>query len=93
MDKKKHEGPFSDEQVEDVKTVLWLIPILLCLSGMIIAWETSFNSLIQIEPLYGHLKDIDTFLLIGVLISTVLILFHQFLMYTCFYKYIHSDAL
>ena len=60
---------------------------------MIIAWETSFNPLIQIEPLYGHLKDIDTFLLSGellVFISTVLILFHQFLMYPCFYKYIHN---
>ena len=92
LGKEKYGGPFSEEQVEDVKTVLWLIPILLCVAGMTIAWETSFKLLIQIEPSYGHLKDIDTFLLNGgllVLISTVLILFRQFLMYPCFT--IHSQ--
>ena len=93
LGKEKYGGPFSEEQVEDVKTVLRLIPMLLCLAGMMIAWETSFNLLIEIEPSYGHLKDIDTFLLSGgllVLISTVLILLYQFLMYPCLYKYIQS---
>ena len=37
LGKEKYGGPFTEEQVEDVKTVLRLIPILLCLSGMIIA--------------------------------------------------------
>ena len=93
LGKEKYGGPFSEEQVEDVKTVLRLIPMLVCLAGMIIAWEISFNLLIQIEPSYGHFEDIDTFLLSGGLlglISTALIFLHQFLMNPCFYKYIHS---
>ena len=93
LGKEKYGGPFSEEQVEDVKTVLRLIPMLLCLAGMIIAWEISFNLLIQIEPSYGHFEDIDTFLLSGGLlglISTALIFLHQFLMNPCFYKYVHS---
>ena len=33
VDKEKHGGPFSEEEVEDVKTILCMTPLLLCIAG------------------------------------------------------------
>ena len=38
--KKKFGGPFTEEEVEDVKTVLQLIPLIICASFFMIAEET-----------------------------------------------------
>ena len=93
LGKEKYGGPFSEEQVEDVKTVLRLIPMLVCLAGMILSLDITLNYSIEIESSYSYFKRLNFILLYGGLIpiiGTILVLFYQFLIYPCFYKYIPS---
>ena len=93
LGKAKYGGPFSEEQVEDVKTVLRLIPMLVCLAGMILSLDITLYYSIEIESSDSHLKNLTFILHYGGLIpiiGTVLILFYWFLIYPCFYKYIPS---
>ena len=46
LGKEKYGGPFSEEQVEDVKTVLRLIPLLISLVGVDCAKELTINSVL-----------------------------------------------
>ena len=50
----KYGGPFSEE-VEDVKTLLWLIPLLISLVGFSCIVELSWKTL------NGHKDDVNFF--------------------------------
>ena len=90
LGKEKYGGPLSEEEVEDVKTVLRLLPLLLCFSGCVLSWEalhlmdTSANVLSKLSK--SHMKDGY----IPYVIICLLILLYQFIIYPCFYKYIPS---
>ena len=90
LGKEKYGGPFSVEQVEDVKTVLRLIPLLICIVGLYSAREFSVNcfSILNKTPQF-----ISCFVLndsLYFLVALVLIILYQLLIYPCFYKFIPS---
>ena len=91
LGKEKYGGPFSEEQVEDVKTVLRLIPLLISLVGVNYAGEIIIiytfllpNKSSQFILCYVN-KDLLYFS-----VAVVLILLYHLLIYPCFYKFIPS---
>ena len=90
LSKEKYGGPFSVEQVEDVKTVLRLIPLLISIVGLFCAREFTVNcfSILNKTPQFIScfiLNDSSYFS-----VAVVLILLYQLLIYPCFYKFIPS---
>ena len=87
LGKDKYGGPFTEEEVEDVKTVLRLIPmVVVCAvaTGLFEEYTEGLSS-----KVYGCsvLENID----LSFSVSYVSIIFlHQFLIYPCFHKYIPS---
>ena len=91
LGKEKYGGPFSEEQVEDVKTVLRLIPLLISIVGLSDAVEVAENvfSLVNKSSHFILIYFVNNDSLIF-LVALVLILLYQFLIYPCFYKFIPS---
>ena len=90
LGKDKYGGPFSEEQVEDVKTVLRLIPLLISLVGVECVGE-----LIMSDYLLPNKTSLFILCYINndslyILIAEVLILLYLLLIYPCFYKFIPS---
>ena len=88
--KEKYSGPFSVEQVEDVKTVLRLISLLISIVGLFCAREFTVN-FFSIPNKTSQF--ISCFVLNDSLyfsVAVVLILLYQLLIYPCFYKFIPS---
>ena len=89
LGKEKYGGPFSEEQVEDVKTVLRLIPLLISIVGVSYAGETiDFKFLLPKKTSQFILCCVNKDLLYFS-VAVVLILLYHFL-YPCFYKFIPS---
>ena len=90
LGKEKYGGPFSVEEVEDVKTVLRLIPLLICVIGGRCAEDYGWNRVNQKDQ-YSHiifcliLNDSHTYL-----VSSFLLLFYHFVIYPCFHNFIPS---
>ena len=85
--KNKFGGPFTEEEVEDVKTVLRLLPLLICLS-----FATGIENMSPTSLLID-LEYKDIVLNIGMkswLFPLVLIPIYQFLLNPCFQKYFPS---
>ena len=90
LGKEKYGGPFSEEQVEDVKTVLRLIPLLISIVGVSYAGEIiMYNFLLPNKTSQFILCFINKNLLYFS-VATILILFYHLLIYPCFYKFIPS---
>ena len=94
LGKEKYGGPFSEEEVEDVKTVLRLLPLVIIIIGFPISWG-AYNIPLEVSGFGGD--DMSRFLKfyiedirIPFLVCCVLIIFYQFIIYPCFYKYIPS---
>ena len=86
LGKKKYGGPFPEEKVEDAKTALKMIPLLLAC-----AIPLSFDEFItgRGEHIYGC--ENGTVASISLLsIYLIMILLHQFVVYPCFHRYIPS---
>ena len=86
--KDKFGGPFTEEEVEDVKTVLRLLPLLICLS-----FATGTANMCPTNLLIDDLEYTDIVLNIGMdswLLPLLLIPIHQFLLNPCFYMYFPS---
>ena len=86
----KYGGPFSEEEVQDVKTILRLIPLLISLVGFSCGVELSWKA-------FNAHKDDDSFLsnfvlsrAMSSLVSGVVIIIYQFVIYPCFVSYIPS---
>ena len=89
LGKKKYGGPFTNEEVEDVRTFLQLLKLLLSLSGILVALLVA--NLLYIQELdYVNYSQTD---LINALCSTatigLLILFHAF----CYSRKCHLSML
>ena len=94
LGKAKYGGPFSEEEVEDVKTVLRLLPLFICVVGFPVSWG-AFGLPIDVSG-FGD-DSISRYVLLYVeeyriplLVCSVSILLYQFIIYPCFYKYIPS---
>ena len=94
LGKEKYGGPFSEEEVEDVKTVLRLLPFVICGVGFSTSWGTynlfidvsGFDSDIMSRFLQSYIKENR----IPFFVCALLFPFYQFIIYPCFYKYIPS---
>ena len=85
--KDKFGGPFTEEEVEEVKTVLRLLPLLICLSFATgIAHMSPTSLLIDLEYTDIVLNDGMKFWLFPLLFIPI----HQFLLNPCFHKYFPS---
>ena len=91
LGKKKNGGPFSGEEVENVKTVVRLILLLICVAGLTCADEVYWIIMLGSNPGNSSFK----FCFISnntmkFLTSVSLLLLYQFFIHPCFYKYIPS---
>ena len=80
--KEKFGGPFTEEEVEDVKTILRLLPLVICLSLNLSALEYYTST---VDLFY----DVESVLVLNVAIGTwffpvLLIPLYQLLLYRCF---------
>ena len=94
LGKEKYGGPFSEEEVEDVKTVLRLLPLLICGAGFSTSLGT-YNPLIDVSGFDS--SNISRFIQsymeenqIPFFVCSLLFPIYQFIIYPCFYKYIPS---
>ena len=93
LGKEKYGGPFREDEVEGVKTVLRLLPMLICATGYAIADTINFTSHKSVAQ---EQKESKLYLCFvknhSVLFSVfgICILLHQFVIYPCFSKYIPS---
>ena len=87
LSNEKYGGPFSVEQVEDVKTVLRLIPLIVVISAveLFCARELTANcfSIQNRTPQFISCFVLNNSLYFSV--AAVLILLYQLLIYPCFY--------
>ena len=103
--KERYGGPFSEEDVEDVKTALRLIPLILCFTCFGSTWDIQWNAASKLnlngEPNFIIINSsqiivqndrIEMILSYGSVFAAVIlfILVYQFFIYPCFYKYIPS---
>ena len=85
LGKEKYGGPFTEEEVEDVKTILRLLPLFICaLAFGEITWD--FRGIMSYSRDYYYVFQIN----IPNVVPLFLILLYQFLIYPCFSKYIPS---
>ena len=91
LGKEKYGGPFTEEEVENVKTVLRMIPLMICIVGFGCADEVYWSILKDANPINSTFKT--CFIsnnIIKFMTPVFLLLLHQFLIYPCFNKYIPS---
>ena len=80
LGKDKYGGPFTEEEVEDVKTVLRLIPLVICVAAVGFGFQyfsDSTNYFVSIMELNNRY-----------FVPIVCILLYQFLFYPCLYRFI-----
>ena len=85
LGKEKYGGPFSEEEVEDVKTVFRIIPLFISIVGM---YSTQFSSLNSRD---NDFKLIDCFFsgsLVRHAVTISIILLHLKIAHLCVYKFI-----
>ena len=91
LGKEKYGGPFTVEEVENVKTVLRMIPLMICIVGLSCADEVYWSIMKGDNPINSSFKSClilnNTMKFIT---PAFLLLLHQFLIYPCFNKYIPS---
>ena len=87
LGKDKYGGPFTEEEVEDVKTVLRLIPlVIVCTVASGFNEEHTRELRLEFYGCSGP-DNLD----ISFVVTYIFIIFlHQFLIYPCFHKYIPS---
>ena len=91
LGKDKYGGSFTEEEVENVKTVLRMIPLMICIIGLSCADEVYWSIMKGPNPNNSSFKTCfisnNTMKFVT---PTFLLLLHQFLIYPCFNKYIPS---
>ena len=90
LGKQKYGGPFSEEQVEDVKTVLRLIPLFVSIVGLTCAEGIRLNNYHAME---NNSQFLSCYVLNNALyffVAMCLILLHLLVSYSYMYKWIPS---
>ena len=91
LGKEKYGGPFTVEEVENVKTVLRMIPLMICIVGLSCADEVYWNIMKGSNLINLSFKScFISSNTLQLLTPFFLLLIHQFLIYPCFNKYIPS---
>ena len=88
LGKDKYGGPLTEEEVEDVKTVIRLIPLVVVCT-VASGFNEEYTSGLQLVKAYGCTGSDNIELSLPVT-YIVIIFLHQFLIYPCFHKYIPS---
>ena len=86
----KYGGPFSEEEVQNVKTILRLIPLLISLVGLTCGQELSLNAIKSHQKNLQFLSSLILYQTLSSLVSGVVILIYQFVIHPCFYNYTPS---
>ena len=88
LGKEKYGGPFTEEQVQDVKTLLKIIPLIVCMLVFFIQAE-GYSFIFQpIKNAYAYCLLSSEFVSLVIIISTIL--FHQTVLYPLLYKFYPS---
>ena len=91
LGKEKYGGPFTEEQVENVKTALRMIPLMICIVGLTCADEVYWSIMKDSNLINSSFKSCfisnNTMKFIT---PAFLILLYQFFIYPCFNKHIPS---
>ena len=91
LGKEKYGGPFTVEEVENVKTVLRMIPLMICIVGLSCADEVYWSTMKGPNPINSSFKScLISNNTMTYVTPTFLLLLHQFLICPCFNKYIPS---
>ena len=88
LGKEKYGGPFTEEQVENVKVVMRLTPLFICLVGLVCAENIKMTSYYKSNEKLSFFDCIMFKNVLYALVSSLLILFYQFIIHPCFHKYI-----
>ena len=90
LGKKKYGGPFTEEQVENVKVVMRLTPLLICIVGLTCANNFKWISFYKSDEKFMFF---DCFMFkngLHSLVASLLILFYQLIIQPCLHNYIPS---
>ena len=90
LGKEKYGGPFSEEQVEDVKTVLRLIPLLISVVGVECTGDLIISDILLPNKTSQFILCCVNNDSLNFLVAVVLILLYHFLIYPYFNKFIPS---
>ena len=91
LGKEKYGGPFTEEEVENVKTVLRMIPLMICIVGLSCAGEVYWSIRKGPNPINSSFKScIISNNTMKFITPVFLLLIYQILIYPCFNKYIPS---
>ena len=92
--KDKFGGPFTEEEVEDVKTVFRLLPLFLCVPGAFLSLNFDQNDTFHLHAIPTTEQTHDCIAamkeLVFHLTPVLLIPFYRFILYPVFYNYIPS---
>ena len=90
LGKEKYGGPFTVEEVEDVKTVLRLIPVIVCVMTLGLWWCHKNYHYVDLEHVYCYnQRDISTNI-VAYAIAAVGVPIYHFLVHPLLYKHIPS---
>ena len=91
LGKEKYGGPFTEEEVENVKTVLRMIPLMTCIVGLGCADEVYWSIMEGVDLINSSFKScFISSNIMKFITPAFLLLLHQFFIYPCFNKYIPS---
>ena len=84
LGKDKYGGPFTEEEVEDVKTFFRMLPLFIALVGFACSDEHAFHAYHKMSLLLCDISNHTTYFTISVILLVVYLLIIR----VCFYKYI-----
>ena len=90
LGKEKYGGPFTEEQVENVKVFIRLTPLFICVVGLLCANEVNWRRYYKLNE---ELSFFNCFIFKNVLsslVASLLILFYQLIIYPYCHDYIPS---
>ena len=86
----KYSESFSEEQVENVKVVLRLSPLFICVVGFVCAQDVKWNSYYKLDEKFSFFNCYMIKNALHTLIASLSIFFCQLIIYPYFHNYIPS---
>ena len=90
LGKEKYGGPFTEEQVENVKVVMQLTPLFICVVGLVCAGNIKWISFYKSNEELSFFNCFMSKNTLHASVASLLILFYQFIIHPSFHKYIPS---